>query len=80
MQALEKVEAQVRALVEHPFHVLKNLFSYRKVRYLGLAKNAAQLQTLFALAEQPEQSSRSSAESPYCARHRKRLLSGEVRT
>ena len=50
VQALEKVKAQVRALVEHPFHVLKNLFGYRKVRYRGLAKNAAQLQTLFALA------------------------------
>jgi IS5 family transposase len=29
--------------------VLKLQFGYRKVRYRGLAKNAAQLQTLFAL-------------------------------
>jgi IS5 family transposase len=50
VQALEKTKAQVRALVEHPFHVLKNLFRYRKARYRGLAKNGAQLQTLFALA------------------------------
>jgi len=35
--------------VEHPFHVIKNLFAYRKVRYKGLAKNQAQLFTLFAL-------------------------------
>ncbi len=50
VQALEKVKAQVRSLVEHPFHVSKNLFGYRKVRYRGLAKNGAQLRTLFALA------------------------------
>lgn len=49
-QELEKVKAQIRARVEHPFHILKNLFKYRKVRYRGLAKNTAQLQTLFALA------------------------------
>ena len=49
-QALEKVKAQVRARVEHPFHVIKNLFHYRKVRYRGLTKNLAQLHTLFALA------------------------------
>lgn len=49
-QRLERVKAQLRAVVEHPFHVLKNLFGYRKVRYRGLAKNTAQLYTLFALA------------------------------
>ena len=48
--AVEKTKAQMRALVEHPFHVLKNLFGYRKTRYKGLAKNTAQLHTLFALA------------------------------
>jgi IS5 family transposase len=46
----ERRKAQVRALVEHPFHILKNLFKHRKVRYRGLAKNTAQLHTLFALA------------------------------
>jgi IS5 family transposase len=50
VQACEKVKAQVRALVEHPFHIVKNLFRYRKTRYRGLAKNLAQLYTLFALA------------------------------
>jgi len=47
---LEKLKAGVRARVEHPFHVIKNLFGFRKVRYRGLAKNTAQLHTLFALA------------------------------
>ena len=49
-QALEKAKAQLRAYVEHPFHVVKNLFRHRKVRYRGLAKNTAQLHSLFALA------------------------------
>lgn len=49
-EELEKVKAQVRARVEHPFAIVKNLFKYRKVRYRGLAKNTAQLHTLFALA------------------------------
>ena len=49
-QEFEKLKAQVRAKVEHPFHVIKNLFGFRKVRYRGLKKNTAQLQALFALA------------------------------
>ena len=48
--AVEKTKAQMRALVEHPFHVLKSLFGHRKTRYKGLAKNIAQLHSLFALA------------------------------
>ena len=39
-----------RALVEHPFRVVKRQFGYTKVRYRGLAKNTAQLKTLFALS------------------------------
>lgn len=50
IQAFEKAKAQVRAIVEHPFHIVKNRFGYRKTRYRGLAKNTAQLETLFALA------------------------------
>ena len=46
----ERVKASVRAKVEHPFRVLKLQFGHRKVRYRGLAKNTAQLKTLFALA------------------------------
>jgi IS5 family transposase len=46
---LEKWKASVRAKVEHPFRVLKRQFGYTKVRYRGLAKNTAQIVTLFAL-------------------------------
>lgn len=46
----EKLKASVRAKVEHPFRVLKRQFGYAKVRYPGLAKNTAQIVTLFALS------------------------------
>ena len=49
-KAVEKMKASVRAFVEHPFHIVKNLFRHRKVRYRGLAKNGHQLYTLFGLA------------------------------
>src|SRR5947209_11779688 len=49
-EPVERALAQVRAPVEHPFHIVKNRFRHRKVRYRGLAKNTAQLFTLFALA------------------------------
>lgn len=49
-QALERVKAQIRARVEHPFHVVKNLFKHKKARYKGLAKNGAQMFSLFGLA------------------------------
>ena len=42
-EKLEHLKASVRAKVEHPFHVVKNLFRHRKTRYRGLAKNTAQL-------------------------------------
>ncbi len=40
----------LRAKVEHPFRVIKRQFGYTKVRYRGLAKNNAQVLTLFALS------------------------------
>jgi IS5 family transposase len=49
-EKLEHLKASVRAKVEHPFHVIKNLFRHRKARYRGLAKNTAQLFTLFGFA------------------------------
>ena len=49
-QACEKLKAQVRSRVEHPFHVVKNLFHYKKTRYKGIAKNNCQLNMLFALS------------------------------
>jgi transposase, IS5 family len=50
LEQAEKVKAKIRAKVEHPFRVIKCQFGYRKVRYMGLAKNTAQIQTLFALS------------------------------
>lgn len=50
LKAVEKAKAAVRAFVEHPFHIVKNLFRYRKVRYRGLAKNGHQLYVRFGLA------------------------------
>jgi IS5 family transposase len=49
-EQIEQAKASVRAKVEHPFHIVKNLFQLKKVRYRGLAKNTAQLFTLFGLA------------------------------
>jgi transposase, IS5 family len=44
------VHNRIRAKGEHAFHVVKCLWNYRKVRYKGLVKNAAQIFSLFALA------------------------------
>jgi IS5 family transposase len=49
-EAVERTLAQLRAPVEHPFHIVKNRFGHKKLRYRGLLKNTAQLYTLFALA------------------------------
>ena len=57
----------VRAIVEHPFRVIKRQFGFVKVRYRGLAKNTGQLVTLFALA------------NLWLARRRWLPLAGEVR-
>ncbi len=40
----------VRAKVEHPFRLIKRQFGHVETRYRGLAKNRAQLFTLFALS------------------------------
>lgn len=51
LDKLEKAKARIRAKVEHPFRVIKRQFGYMRVRYLGQAKNTAQLlDTLFALS------------------------------
>lgn len=42
--------ASKRAPGEHPFHVVKCIFGYRKVRYKGLHKNFLHQLTLFMLA------------------------------
>ena len=50
LDKLEQAKARIRAKVEHPFRVIKRQFGHVKVRYRGLAKNTAQLHTLFALS------------------------------
>lgn len=42
--------SRVRAVVEHPFLVVKHLWGHVKVRYRGIRKNLAQMNTLFGLA------------------------------
>jgi len=49
-EAINRARARVRARGEHSFHVVKRLWGFAKVRYRGLAKNAARAFTLFALA------------------------------
>jgi len=50
LDELEHAKASIRAKVEHPFHVVKNLFRHRKTRYKGLPKNTAHVFMLFGLA------------------------------
>ena len=45
-----RLKAQVRSRVEHVFHLIKDRFHHRKLRYQGLEKNGAQHEVLFALA------------------------------
>lgn len=46
----DKSKASIRAMVEHPFRVIKRQFGYTEVRYRGLKNNTLQLKTLFALS------------------------------
>ena len=66
-KAFNRMLWAVRAIVEHPFRVLKQQFGFVKVRYRGLAKNTGQIVTLFALA------------NLWMARRRLVPLLGEVR-
>ena len=43
---IERVNAGIRAKVEHVFHVIKNIFGYDKARYRGIYKNASRLTEL----------------------------------
>ena len=49
-ERVEKRKAGIRAKVEHPFRVIKRQFGFTKVTYRRLAKNTAQIVTLFALS------------------------------
>ena len=42
-RAVNRTKSKVRARVEHPFLVLKQIFGFTKVRYRGLEKNATRL-------------------------------------
>ena len=64
---VEQIKASIRAKVEHPFRVIKRQFGHVKVRYRGLSKNTAQLNTLFALA------------NLWMARKKLNVLGGQVR-
>ena len=64
---VEQIKASIRAKVEHPFRVIKRQFGHVKVRYRGLKKNTAQLNTLFALA------------NLWMARKKLDILDGQVR-
>ena len=47
---INRARSRVRARGEHPYHVVKRLWGFNKVRYRGLAKNRARAYTAFALA------------------------------
>jgi len=47
---INRARSRVRARGEHPFHTVKRLWGFVKVRYRGLAKNLARAQTMLALA------------------------------
>jgi len=64
---VEQIKASIRAKVEHAFRVIKRQFGHVKVRYRGLTKNTAQLNTLFALA------------NLWMARKKLDILGGQVR-
>jgi len=49
-RAKNRSKSKVRAKVEHPIGVIKRVLGFAKVRYRGIAKNAARLFTAFALA------------------------------
>jgi IS5 family transposase len=45
-----KLFSAVRAKVEHPFRIIKDLWGHRKTRYKGLYKNTVQMLMLFGLS------------------------------
>ena len=46
----ERRKASVRSKAEHPYQIVKRTFGYAKVRYRGIAKNAARIRVLLASA------------------------------
>jgi IS5 family transposase len=50
MYQREKAKTSVRGKVEYIFHIVKNRFGYKKVRYKGIEKNRVRLYALMASA------------------------------
>ena len=48
-RARNRIQSRIRAKVEHPFHVMKRVFGFTRVRYPGLAKNTRRVQVSCAL-------------------------------
>lgn len=49
-RTINRIRSRTRARGEHAFHVVKRLWGFAKVRYRGIAKNAARAFSMFALA------------------------------
>ena len=50
LRKLEYQKSRVRSKVEYVFHIIKDIFGFRKTRYRGLAKLKTQLDVLCASA------------------------------
>jgi IS5 family transposase len=50
LKAEEHAKSSVRAKVEHPFHIIKDRFKFRKVCYKGIQKNLYRIYMLLASA------------------------------
>ena len=48
--AINRTRSRIRAMVEHPFHIIKRLWGFTKVRDRGLAKNTVRVFALGMLA------------------------------
>lgn len=49
-KAINRTRSRTRARGEHPFHVVKRLWGFAKVRYRGIYKNTVRAFAIFALA------------------------------
>lgn len=47
---IEKMKSSVRCKVEHAFHIVKDIFGWKKVKYKGIYKNQCHAYLLFACA------------------------------
>ena len=68
---INAARSRVRARVAHPFHVVKRLWHFTKVRYRGPAKNTARAFTEFALANLYQLRNRLAHQGTSCRRERR---------